>query len=85
MGKIEKLVAKFLSIPNDLTWTELVKVLAHFGFTEAAKKGRTGGSRVRFANDKKRAFVLHRPHPRPIVKPYVIRQVIDKFKSWEIL
>ncbi len=85
MGKIEKLITRFKSNPKDLTWDELVKILAHFGFNEISKKGKTGGSRVKFSNGNKDIINLHRPHPGNIVKQYVIEQIIEKLTSWRII
>lgn len=85
MSKLEKLINKFLSNPKDLTWDELIKILAHFGFDEIAKKGKTGGSRVKFANGNNDIINLHKPHPSNIIKPYIIKQVIEKFRLWKII
>lgn len=85
MSEIEKLINKFLSKPKDLTWDELMKILAHFGFDEISKKGKTGGSRVKFINDNSDIINLHKPHPGNIVKPYIIKQIIEKLKSWKII
>jgi hypothetical protein len=76
MSKTEKLLFRLLSIPKDFTWEELVKLLAYFGFEEL-KKGKTGGSRRKFADEQKRVIILHKPHPGNIVKEYAIRQVIE--------
>lgn len=80
MSKIEKALIRFYSIPSDLTWDELVNVLTHYGYNEI-KKGKTGGSRRKFANENKNIISLHKPHPGNIVKEYVIKQVIDHLKT----
>ncbi|MFS4457028.1 type II toxin-antitoxin system HicA family toxin [Maribacter sp. 2304DJ31-5] len=85
MSKIEKLLLKFRCNPKDLTWNELVKILNHYGFVEISKKGKTGGSRVKFCNDNKDIINLHKPHPSNIVKQYVIKQIIEKLKLWRII
>ncbi|HAO15234.1 MAG TPA: hexulose-6-phosphate synthase [Tenacibaculum sp.] len=85
MSKIEKLIVKFKSNPKDLTWDELKKVLAYFGFTELAKKGKTGGSRVKFADAENRIINLHKPHPGNIVKQYIIKQIIEKLSLCQII
>jgi hypothetical protein len=85
MSKIEKLIAKFKGVPKDLTWEELVSILAYFEFTEIKKKGKTGGSRVKFSDDQKRIINLHKPHPRNIVKQYVIKQILEKLQLWKII
>ena len=75
MSRTEKLLQRLLSIPKDLTWEELVKILAQFGYIEL-KKGKTGGSRRKFADAKNNLIILHKPHPGNIVKEYAIKQVI---------
>lgn len=85
MSRIEKLVQRFLGIPKDLTWNELTKILVHFGFREIVKKGKTGGSRVKFVDKDNHIINLHRPHPGNIVKQYVIKQVIEKLKLWKVI
>lgn len=85
MGKIEKLIEKFKSIPADLSWTELIRILAYYGFIEISKKGKTGGSRVKFIDSNKNIINLHKPHPKPIVKKYVISQILEKLRQWKII
>lgn len=85
MSKIEKLIDKFKSNPKDLTWEELLKLLNHFGFDEIKTKGKTGGSRVKFVDEEKRIINLHKPHPRNIVKQYVIKQILEKLELWKII
>ena len=76
MAKIEKLIEKLLSRPTDFTWEELIKILAHFGYSEL-KKGKTGGSRRKFRDDANGLIILHEPHPRNILKRYQIELVIE--------
>ncbi|TMU54996.1 type II toxin-antitoxin system HicA family toxin [Flagellimonas algicola] len=78
MSRIDKLIEKFKSVPKDFTWEELIKILAHFGYHEIRKKGKTGGSRMKFSNGDKEIINLHKPHPGNIVKQYAIRQVLEK-------
>jgi len=78
MSKTEKLLEKFKSIPNDLTWDELVKILNYFGYFELSKKGKTGGSRRKFVNELKDVINLHKPHPTKIIKKYMIKQLLEK-------
>lgn len=80
MSRNQKLVWRLLSIPKDFTWEELVKLLAMFGYAEL-KKGKTGGSRRKFADEKKNIIILHKPHPGNILKEYAIKQVIDQLKE----
>jgi predicted RNA binding protein YcfA (HicA-like mRNA interferase family) len=79
MSRQEKLLTRLLTIPNDFTWEELVKVLAPFGYQEI-KGGKTGGSRRRFVDDNKNIITLHKPHPSNIVKNYALREVIEHLK-----
>lgn len=74
MSKKEKLIARFLSIPSDFHYDEMVKLLGYFGFEEV-KKGKTSGSRVKFENAEGIPIMLHKPHPSGIMKKYQMRQV----------
>ena len=78
MSKTEKLLEKFKSIPNDLTWDELVNILNYLGYFELSKKGKTGGSRRKFVNELKDVINLHKPHPTKIIKKYIIKQLLEK-------
>lgn len=80
MSRQEKLLIRFLSVPSDLTWEELSKVLSAFGYHEL-KGGKTGGSRRKFVDDNKNIITLHKPHPANIVKSYAIREVIEHLKT----
>ncbi len=80
MSKIKKLISKFKTVPKDLTWEELVKVLNYLGYYEKSQKGKSGGSRIKFINSELEILSLHKPHPNPIVKQYVIRQLLEKLK-----
>ena len=80
MAKIEKLIERLLSRPVDFTWNELATILGYFGYHEL-KKGKTGGSRRKFGDDKKRLIIPHKPHPGNIVKRYAIEQIITTLKE----
>lgn len=77
MAKIEKLIERFLSRPRDLTWDELLLVLAHFGY-EKIKNKKTRGSRRKFKDEKNNVLSLHEPHPLNIVKLYQIDLVLEE-------
>jgi hypothetical protein len=76
MAKIKKLIERFLSIPKDLTWDELVKILIYFGYNEQ-HTGKTGGPRRKFSAEDGHIIGLHKPHPNNIVKLYQVRQVVE--------
>lgn len=80
LSKLEKLINRFLSKPKDLTWDELVLILAYYGYNEISP-GKTGGSRRKFSNADKDIIALHKPHPQPIVKAYVIKQLLIELKQ----
>lgn len=85
MSTIAKLKKKLASLPKDFEWSELVKLLAHFGYVEA-KKGKTGGSRVKFIHPETKDVInLHRPHPKKILKSYQVKQVVEKLKDLGLL
>jgi len=74
MSKKEKLIARFLTMPFDFHYDEIVKLLGYFDFEEV-KKGKTSGSRVKFMNPKGVPIMLHKPHPSGIMKQYQLKQI----------
>ena len=74
MSNKEKLIARFLSMPTDFHYDELVKLVGYFGFSEM-KKGKTSGSRVKFVNGEGISLIMHKPHPSGILKRYQMKQV----------
>lgn len=74
MSKKDKLIGRFLKMPSDFQYYELVRVLSYFGFEER-KTGMTSGSRVKFINNAGIAVYLHKPHPSGIMKKYQLKQV----------
>jgi len=75
MSKIDKLLSRLLSRPTDFTFSELTTVLGHFGYS-IAKSGKTGGSRVSFANSSGDYIRAHKPHPRNVLKQYQVNDII---------
>ncbi len=74
MSKKDKLIARFLSMPSDFHYDEMVKLVGYFGFKEV-KKGKTSGSRVKFMNGEGVPLIMHKPHPTGIMKLYQLKQV----------
>jgi hypothetical protein len=74
MSKKEKLIARFLTMPSDFHYDEVVKLLGYFYFEEV-KKGKTSGSRVKFMNQVDVPVMLHKPHPSGIMKQYQLKQI----------
>ena len=65
MSKIETLLDKLCAKPTpvDFRYSDLRKVMAHFGYLES-NKGATSGSRVKFYHpETKAAIMLHKLHP----------------------
>ncbi len=74
MSKKEKLIARFLSMPSDFHYDEMVKLLGYFDFKEV-KIGKTSGSRVKFIGKDGIPMRLHKPHPTGILKHYQLKQI----------
>ena len=74
MNRKEKLIARFLSMPSDFHYNEMVKLLGYFDFEEV-KMGKTSGSRVKFMNSEGVPIMLHKPHPSSIMKQYQLKQI----------
>lgn len=78
MTKLDKLIAKFKKSPKDFSYDELNKLLENLGFSYL-NSGKTGGSRCKFYHQEKNLIInLHKPHPSPYLKTYVINQIKDK-------
>ena len=75
MSKQDKLVKRLLTQPKDFSFSELIALLGNFGYS-ISNAGKTSGSRVRFENDKGDYIRLHKPHPRNILKPYQVNDII---------
>ncbi len=79
MTKKEKLLKKFLEKPlrKDLTFKDLEICLKHLGYDLFEGSG----SRVKFYNSKTEdLFLLHKPHPSPILKHYLVKAIQNKLK-----
>jgi hypothetical protein len=74
MSRREKLIARFLTMPSDFHYDEMVKLLGYFDFHEV-KKGKTSGSRIKFTNPEGVPIMLHKPHPTGILKHYQMKQI----------
>jgi hypothetical protein len=84
MTKRQKLIERLLLKPKDFTWDEPAKILTGFGY-ELVSGGKTGGSRVRFIHSIYPPVILHKPHPRPILKRYQLESIIDLLKQEGLL
>lgn len=84
MSKIEKAIERLKSRPKDFTYDEMKMILNNFGFIEY-NKGKTSGSRVEFRDEYGRKIVLHKPHPRNIIKSYMIRAILDNLNEWRLI
>ena len=74
MSKRDKLVERFLKMPKDFHFNEMVKLLGYHDF-KPVKKGKTSGSRVKFENREGIPILLHKPHPGGIMKMYQLKQI----------
>jgi hypothetical protein len=75
LSRRDKLIKRLLSRPSDFTFDELVALLRSFGYS-ISRAGKTGGSRVAFADDKGDYIRLHKPHPGNILKHYQADDII---------
>lgn len=77
MSKKEKLIGRFLSMPSDFHFNEVIKLLGYFGYVEM-KTGKTSGSRIKFMNKEGNQIKFHKPHPTGIMKRYQIKEIKEK-------
>ena len=80
MSKKEKLLKRLLSKPKDFAFEETEKLLKQLGY-EIDYKGKTSGSRVRFINNTiDHSIIMHKPHPKNILKLYQVLEIINELK-----
>ncbi|GHT39668.1 hypothetical protein FACS189437_03700 [Bacteroidia bacterium] len=85
MGSHEKLLERFLKLPKDFTWEELSRLLKKYEYFQN-NKGKTSGSRVVFEKDDSTISLdLHKPHPKNILKPYQMKDVLEFLKRIEVI
>ncbi len=77
MSKKDKLIERFLSMPTDFHFNEVVKLVGYFGYVEM-KTGKTSGSRIKFMNKREDQMKFHKPHPKGIMKSYQLKEIKEK-------
>ena len=85
MSSHEKLLERFLKLPKDFTWDELRRLVKRYGYYQNSR-GKTSGSRFKLEKEDSDVYLdLHKPHPRNILKPYQMRDVLDFLKRIEVI
>jgi hypothetical protein len=84
MTKFEKLTTRFLSMPKNFSWDELIKLLGAYGYKET-NAGKTSGSRIKFIHAKLEPICLHKPHPKPELKAYQLKQILEALRNRGLL
>lgn len=81
MSRSDKLLQRLLTLPKDLTYGELKKLLNSLGFKEKTK-GKTSGSRIAFYHKETgHVLRLHKPHPGNILPEYAVKDIVDALKT----
>jgi hypothetical protein len=85
MSSHDKLLERFLNLPKDFSWDELTRLLRKYGYYQN-NKGKTSGSRVKFEKDNSDIYLdLHKPHPKNVLKPYQVIDVLDFLKRIDVI
>lgn len=72
------LIVRFLDIPKDFTWDELVTLLGYFGYSQIQR----GSSHITFVLDERGLKVMvAKPHPGNEVKKYALKQVKEHLEE----
>jgi hypothetical protein len=78
MGKKQKLWKRLRSNPKDFRWSELTTLFNQLGY----KQIEGSGSRVKFYRESPRDLIsIHRPHPGEILKPYQVKDIVQKLEE----
>jgi hypothetical protein len=81
MARAKKLLKRFLSNPKDFSFEELETLLTGFGF-RLSNAGSASRSAVRFINHETGHIIrLHKPHPSPVLKQYLVKFIISELKQ----
>ena len=81
MSRLEKMKSRLLSEPKDYTIKELETLLKNMGFI-LSNAGKTSGSAIKFIHAKTNYIInLHKPHPSPIIKSYLMKDIISTLKQ----
>ncbi len=78
MARWKAIEDKFKLCRKDITFTEAITLLEHYGYSQD-NKGKTSGSRVRFVCDGHCDILLHRPHPGKELKEYMVKDLQSLF------
>lgn len=80
MSKKGKLLLRLLDDPKDFTFDELTALLKGFGY-ELSNAGGTSGSAVKFINPSTKHIIrLHKPHPSPVLKQYLVKFIVNELR-----
>lgn len=82
MAQAKDIAAAFKACRGPFPWRKFVSLLTKLGYEEVKKKGKTGGSRVRFFHQVSGHIIMaHKPHDGqmgPELVKRIQRDMIDK-------
>lgn len=81
MSTRDSLLNRFLSVPSDFTYRELVTLMKGLGFQEKTKSG----SHTSFVDENNHIIGAYRPHPGNILPRYLIRKIIAQLKIYGVI
>lgn len=85
LSQKEKLLGRLLSKPKDFTIDGLDTIMNGCGICKG-NRGKSSGSAIEYYNPVTlRALKIHSPHPGKILKPYVIKLVIEFLESENLI
>ena len=84
MSRLDKEIERLKSKPKDYIYDEAKSLLNKLGLIEN-NKGKTSGSGVEFKNEYGMKIMLHKPHPKNIIKPYIIKEILNNLEEWRII
>ena len=78
MARLDKLLARLASKPNDFSWDELCSLMSFLGYQLKT----SGGSGRKFYDPASTAkLFMHQPHPSNILKAYQVRDTLIFLKQ----
>ena len=78
MSRIQKALDRLRSKPADFNWHELELVMRHFGYQLIQGTG----SRRKFIHARTGVVLsLHQPHPKPVLKAYAVKLIVEHLQD----
>lgn len=85
MSSYEKDVERLLSLPHNLKYADLVRILGRLGYVEQTRGASSGSAVCFYSPTTKDLIYMHKPHPSPEVDRGCLKAVVKHLQSLGVL